>query len=183
MNQTPEIQITAVPTTAVVPKDISNGVTRPKAGTVTARVWEICGELSAIAGSPADRAHVINAGISEGINAATIATQHGRWRKYHGLVADTPEAKAEKAAAAAKVKAEKEAAAKAKKEAAVKAKAAAAEAKAAEAKAAEAKAVAEVKEVVETAIEDDISIEDDIVIEDDISIEDDIVIEDDIAAQ
>lgn len=169
MNQTPEIQITAVPTTAVVPKDISNGVTRPKAGTVTARVWEICGELSAIAGSPADRAHVINAGISEGINAATIATQHGRWRKYHGLVADTPEAKAEKAAAAAKVKAEKEAAAKAKKEAAVKAKAAAAEAKAAEAKAAEAKAVAEVKEVVETAIEDDISIEDDIVIEDDIA--------------
>ena len=175
MNQTPEIQITAVPTTAVVPKDISNGVTRPKAGTVTARVWEICGELSAIAGSPADRAHVINAGISEGINAATIATQHGKWRKYHGLVADTPEAKAEKAAAAAKVKSEKEAAAKAKKEAAVKAKAAAAEAKAAEAKAAEAKAVAEVKEVVETAIEDDISIEDDI--------EDDISIEDDIAAQ
>lgn len=128
MNQTTETkdntnQETVTPTTAVALKDIINGVTRPKAGTVTARVWEICDELSAIAGSPAERAKVINAGISEGINAATIATQHGKWRKYHGLVADTPEAKTEKKEAAAEVKAEKEAAAKAKKEASAKVKA------------------------------------------------------------
>lgn len=137
MNQTTETkdntnQETVTPTTAVALKDIINGVTRPKAGTVTARVWEICSELSAIAGSPAERAKVIDVGISEGINAATIATQHGKWRKYHGLVkwrkrhelvADTPEAEAKKAAAAAEVKAEKEAAAKAKKEASAKVKA------------------------------------------------------------
>jgi membrane protein involved in colicin uptake len=137
MNQATETNATqANPTPpAIVPKDVANGVTRPKAGSLTARVWQICDEQSTIAGAPAERAKVIEQASAEGINAATAATQHGKWRKYHGLVADTPEAKAEKAAVAAKAKAEKAA----KKEAAAKAKAekAAAKAKAeAEAKAA-----------------------------------------------
>lgn len=141
MNQVAETQdkakqATGTPT-AVAPKDISNGVTRPRLGSLTARVWTICDEQSAAANAPAERAKVIEQATAEGINPATVATQHGKWRKYHGLVADTPEAKAEKAAVVAKVKVEKEAAAKAKKEAAAKAKAEKAAAKAAVAKAPE----------------------------------------------
>ncbi len=146
-NQETENQATATPATAapaaVTPKDIANGVTRPKAGTLTARIWTVCDTLSGAANAPAERAKVIKACVAEGINAATAATQHGKWRKYHGLVADTPEAKVE-AAAATKVKAEKEAAAAAKKEAAAKVKAAKAAAKAA----------------AETATSDDIVVED-----------------------
>lgn len=62
-----------------------NGVTRPKDGTKTGRVWEIADELSAQQGSPAPRGDVMKAGEAEGLNPATIATQYGRWRKFHGL--------------------------------------------------------------------------------------------------
>lgn len=112
---TPPPGITPPP--VVTPKDISNGVTRPKLGSLTARVWQICDEQSAVTGAPAERAKVIEQAVAETINAATAATQHGKWRKYHGLVADTAEkvakATAEKAAkkeATAKVKADKAAA-------------------------------------------------------------------------
>lgn len=62
-----------------------NGVTRPRAGTRTARVWEIADELSAAAGAPAPRSDVLKAFEAEGGNPATGATQYGRWRKFHGL--------------------------------------------------------------------------------------------------
>jgi len=61
-----------------------NGVTRPKAGTKTGRVWEIADELSTSDG-PAARKDVMAASEAEGLNTATIATQYGRWRKFHGL--------------------------------------------------------------------------------------------------
>ncbi len=62
-----------------------NGVSRPKSGTKTGRVWEISDALSAAAGAPAKRKDVIEKGIAESINQATIATQYGRWRQFHGL--------------------------------------------------------------------------------------------------
>lgn len=62
-----------------------NGVTRPKAGTATGRVWEIADELSEQAGQPAERAEVLKAYEAEGGNSSTGATQFGRWRKFHGL--------------------------------------------------------------------------------------------------
>lgn len=62
-----------------------NGVTRPKAGTKTARVWDIADEISAAQGSPARRKSVIEKALAEDMNAATAATQYGRWRKFHGL--------------------------------------------------------------------------------------------------
>lgn len=62
-----------------------NGVTRPKPGTATGRVWEIADELSEAAGTPAPRGEVLKAFEAEGGNAATGATQYGRWRKFHGL--------------------------------------------------------------------------------------------------
>lgn len=67
------------------PKDTKNGVTRPKAGTKTGRVWEIADAQSENKGAPALRKDVLEECVSEGINQATAATQYGRWRKYYGL--------------------------------------------------------------------------------------------------
>jgi hypothetical protein len=76
--------------TAVAPAEIQkqptqNGVSRPRGGTATGRVWEIADELSAAAGTAIGRADVLRAFEAEGGNSATGATQYGRWRKFHGL--------------------------------------------------------------------------------------------------
>ena len=73
----------AQPVAPAMPKQ--NGVTRPKPGTKTGRVWEIADALSAQAGAPAPRKSVIAQGVAEGINPATLATQYGKWRRFHGL--------------------------------------------------------------------------------------------------
>ena len=70
-----------------VEKIIQNGVTRPKEGTQTGRVWEISEAMSNALGAPVKRAEVIKAAEAEGINPSTTATQYGKWRKFHGLVA------------------------------------------------------------------------------------------------
>lgn len=64
---------------------VQNDVARPGPGTATGRVWEICDQLSKKAGQPAARGDVMKAGEKEDLNPATIATQYGRWRKFHGL--------------------------------------------------------------------------------------------------
>lgn len=84
-----------------------NGVSRPKSGTQTGRVWEIADELSKVAGKPAARKDVINTGVSEKINPATLATQYGRWRRFHGLKAEPKAPKAEATAAPADVTVQK----------------------------------------------------------------------------
>jgi hypothetical protein len=70
------------------PADKKNGVSRPRdASSKTGRVWAIADELSKHAGEPARRGDVMKAGEAEGLNAATIATQYGRWCKYYGIAA------------------------------------------------------------------------------------------------
>lgn len=90
----------AAETTAVV-KVQQNGVTRPKDGTTTGRVWAIADEISAKKGEPADRKTVIEQVVAEGINASTGATQYGKWRKFHGLVGEASPGRAAKPADAA----------------------------------------------------------------------------------
>jgi len=68
-----------------------NGISRPAAGSKTSRIWDISDELSAIAGSPAKRKDVIAKAMTEDLNAATAATQYGRWRKFFGLGAEVKE--------------------------------------------------------------------------------------------
>lgn len=63
-----------------------NGVSRPKAGSTTEKVWVISETLTASAGSTASRADVVAAARLEGINEATAATQYGRWRKFNGII-------------------------------------------------------------------------------------------------
>jgi len=78
------------PAKVVQPKQ--NGVSRPKTGTKTGRVWEIADAQSNEAGEAAKRKPVLDAAIAEGINAATAATQYGRWRKFNGLEGNGKEA-------------------------------------------------------------------------------------------
>lgn len=86
-----EEQAAATDTTAAaapaqtVTKVQQNGVTRPKDGTTTGRVWAIADEISAKTQQPATRKAVIEQVVAEGINASTGATQYGKWRKFHGL--------------------------------------------------------------------------------------------------
>lgn len=77
---------------AAAQKQQTNGVTRPKDGTKTGRVWTIAEQITAKNGLNekgekkwAARKDVIAQGEAEGLNAATIATQYGRWRKSNGL--------------------------------------------------------------------------------------------------
>jgi hypothetical protein len=79
----------------VVKQPSANGVTRPRDGTATGRVWAITDELSKAAGSLVGRADVMKAGEAEGLNPATIATQYGRYRKFYGIKAEPRAAKAE----------------------------------------------------------------------------------------
>lgn len=70
---------------------VQNGISRPAAGSKTARIWDISDELSTAAGAPAKRKDVIAKAITEDLNAATAATQYGRWRKFFGLGAEEKE--------------------------------------------------------------------------------------------
>jgi hypothetical protein len=78
-------------------KDIQNGVTRPGAGTTTARIWEIADMVSAQSGAFAKRGEVLKIAEAEGLNLTTAATQFGHWCKYNGVVPAPKEAKAPKA--------------------------------------------------------------------------------------
>lgn len=84
---------------SAVKKDTKNEITRPKEGTTTGKVWDICDKLGA------ERAAVIKEGTKRGINIATITTQYGKWRKYNGIEGRAAAPKKKKAPAAPKKKA------------------------------------------------------------------------------
>lgn len=71
-----------------------NGVTMPKAGTQTRRIWDVSDELTKSTGKTAARGAVMEICEKEGLNKATIATQYGRWCKYHGYTKVTKAAEA-----------------------------------------------------------------------------------------
>ena len=81
-----KVKAAKAPAVAPAPKQPQqNGITRPRDGTLTCRVWEICDSLSASTKESAKRADVMKQGEAEGLNSSTVATQFGRWRKFHGL--------------------------------------------------------------------------------------------------
>lgn len=77
-----------------------NGITRPKDGSTTGRVWAIADEISSKAQRPATRKEVIDQVHAEGINTSTGATQYGKWRKFHGLTGEQAPGRGPKAEAA-----------------------------------------------------------------------------------
>ena len=62
----------------IVKKDQKNGVTRPKEGSTTRKVWDIADRLK-------ERAPVLAECAKRKINPATATTQFGKWREYNGL--------------------------------------------------------------------------------------------------
>jgi hypothetical protein len=83
-------------TKEAVVKVQQNGVTRPKDGSTTGRVWAIADEISSKQQRPATRKEVIDQVHAEGINTSTGATQYGKWRKFHGLVGEQAPGRGEK---------------------------------------------------------------------------------------
>lgn len=73
------------------------GPKRPKAGTLTGQVWDICDELAKA--GPVSRKQVIQVGTSKGLQLATITTQYQAWRSAQAAVAAAQAAAAAKAAA------------------------------------------------------------------------------------
>jgi hypothetical protein len=85
------------------PRVTENGVARPGKDTKTGIVWAIADKLSQAMGKPAGRKAVLEQAEKQAINAATAATQYGRWRKFNGLIgngveAEKPESDADEAA-------------------------------------------------------------------------------------
>lgn len=66
----------------------SNGVSQPREGTKTRRVWEIADQVSSETQRPALRNEVLEQGEAEGLSKGTIATQYGRWCTFHGVTRD-----------------------------------------------------------------------------------------------
>lgn len=66
------------PAKVIVKKDQKNGVTRPKEGSTTRKVWDIADKNDG-------RAAVLKECAKRKINAATATTQYGKWRVYNGL--------------------------------------------------------------------------------------------------
>lgn len=54
---------------------------RPKAGSTTAKVWDIADQMAEQAGGMPDRNDVIKACTDQGINPATASTQYGKWKR------------------------------------------------------------------------------------------------------
>lgn len=77
----------------------SNGVRRPKPETATGKVWALADAISAETGEPARIKPLLERGLAQGLNDATIKTQYARWRKHYGVEgrlasADAPAAEA-----------------------------------------------------------------------------------------
>lgn len=87
-------QTAAAPKKGIRPKstDVQNGIPRPAKGTACGRIWDVCDSISTNSGKPAERGAVLEECRKLGLNDATIMTQHGRWREYHGLVTKRPPA-------------------------------------------------------------------------------------------
>lgn len=83
--EAPAVNPTPTPAPEKVAQPTANGVTRPKAGTTCGRIWEMADKLSATINAPADRASILTQAEIEGINAATAATQYGKWCKFYGI--------------------------------------------------------------------------------------------------
>jgi membrane protein involved in colicin uptake len=60
-----------------------NGIRRPKAGTITGKLWDLFDQLSRDTGVPATIGDAMKK--AEGTADATVRTQYARWRKFNGV--------------------------------------------------------------------------------------------------
>jgi hypothetical protein len=99
-------ETTAAPEAEATPKKPkielreSNGITEPREGSKTRRVWDIANEIGTETGAPPTLADVKARAQAEGLNDATIQTQYNRFRKFYGLPPQGRAKKAEEPAAA-----------------------------------------------------------------------------------
>lgn len=68
-------------------REKQNGITRPLAGSMTGKLWDIADQVSTELKAPAPRKMVIDRYMAEvpGANIATANTQYARWVVYWGV--------------------------------------------------------------------------------------------------
>ena len=71
-------------TKAAMPAPDKAGLTRPKPGTATGRVWDVADDITRQQGRLAERKEVVARIVQEGGNQSTAATQYQKWKKFHG---------------------------------------------------------------------------------------------------
>lgn len=76
----PKVVVAKEPKSA---RPTQNGMSRPPSSTITGKVWDAADAVSEKKQAPATIAEV-RALIPE-VNPATVATQYGKWRRFHGL--------------------------------------------------------------------------------------------------
>jgi hypothetical protein len=82
-----EIKAAVTPKAKVAKPAKTGEVARPKEGTATGAVWDICDEMTlANGGVIPDRKLVIDKCVEEGVNKATASTQFGKWKKAQGSI-------------------------------------------------------------------------------------------------
>ena len=64
----------------------SQGITRPKSGTICAQVWEACDKHTATDNTPVSIAKLLADKNLAQVNNATLRTQYARWRAFNGIV-------------------------------------------------------------------------------------------------
>lgn len=96
---------TAAPESTKPKLNTQNGVTEPRPGSATRRIWDIATAISDENGVPATAGEVKEVAVGEGLNEATIATQYNRWRKFYGIA---PQGRAKKADQESETEAEAE---------------------------------------------------------------------------
>ena len=79
----------AAPAEPKAPADEKNSVTRPASGK-TKQVWDVADAMSKELKAPVARKDLTDKLLADPYNlvVGTIHTQYGKWRKYHGLVAE-----------------------------------------------------------------------------------------------
>lgn len=83
----------AAPKADKVVRVTKNEVTRPKAGGTTARIWEICDEITERTGKPAVRKEVLAQAAKEKLKPGMAKSQYFSWRCFNGLKGRLPVAK------------------------------------------------------------------------------------------
>jgi hypothetical protein len=91
------VKITKSAAKAATSREEQNGVTRPGAGTLCARVWEVLDKLHAKGEELSFETVRERAGKE--MADATIRTQRQRWNEFHGITRDSKKPASKKVAA------------------------------------------------------------------------------------
>jgi membrane protein involved in colicin uptake len=73
------------PKKEVTPSLKQNGITMPKEGSQSRKIWDICNKLSEVKGSVIERKKLMGSTDVTEFNSTTVSVQFGKWKTFYGL--------------------------------------------------------------------------------------------------